>query len=166
MKINLQAGDGRIVALFDSVMGTLQRRGWLPLHTAIMAVQCVFWSSSMANWANTPLWILLFAPLFLLAAYCLAIEFRRWRDAHGYWDDYRKTQRLNAYALANRDKWPMRMTMVMACFSVAAILMEIAVWVNVIAFIAVAYLPCCRYVGPGDFARERRDSLSGAPETR
>jgi hypothetical protein len=155
--------DIRIIELIDRCTTAMQRRGMLPLNTLIMGNECLFWTTGIAATRGFD-WF-----LYLLAAVSLSMGFVRWRNAHGYWESYRKAQELNARVLRVRDYWHLRLSV--ACFAlVMVLLIDLPIWrlmgiLNSVTLVFMMYLNCCRYLGPGDFAREKRESLSGAFES-
>src|SRR5260370_21968681 len=95
--------DDCVIELFDRCTTVVQRRAWLPLNTLIMGTECLFWSLvalGVAWW-----WM----PMIALG---LCMAFARWRDAHGYWENHRKAQELNAKVLLARSERGWRMAVI------------------------------------------------------
>ena len=149
--------DIRIIELIDRCTTAMQRRGMLPLNTLIMGTECLFWSVVAVG---VPWW---WMPLVVLS---LCSGYAKWRNAHGYWENHRKAQELNAWVLLARDRWDNR-----AAVNMLVVLTAPLFWDNLrhvisgVTLVGMMYLRCCRYLGPGDFARERRVSMSGAFES-
>src|SRR5260370_19971 len=74
--------------------------------------------------------------------------------------------RANALVLRACDHWGLR-----AAVNMLVVLTAPLFWDNLrdvisgVTLVGMMYLRCCRYLGPGDFARERRVSMSGAFES-
>jgi hypothetical protein len=161
----MNAIDDHIIALFDRATTAMQRRGWLPLNTLIMAAECLIWAAlAIPTGRGLFDWYMI-----LLAAVSLSLSFANWRNAHGYWEDHRKAQHLNALVVVLRYFWRIRSGIACALGASYAIQIYAIGWdplslIGGAGVFCLLYLKCCRYLGPGDFARERRESFSGAAQ--
>jgi hypothetical protein len=155
--------DNKIIEMFDKGTTLIQQRGWLPLNTLIMGTECLFWSTVLAHTVTKGSgWSYINIGL---AAICLTLSFSRWKDAQGYWKNYRKCLELNAKVLYSRDKQLIIRMAILLIFT-PFLLSDMTVFdlismTSDITLISGVYLSCCRYLGPGDYARERSLSLSG-----
>jgi hypothetical protein len=157
---NASAVDSRAVELLDRCTAAMQRRGLLPLNTLVMAAECLFWASGLSllpldyplGWAGC-----------VMAGIYLNIAFARWRAAQGYWESRSKTLHLNAMAALEREQY-WRWRLFFACVSAAwqIFLADAMCLTNCVAFIGLMYLRCCRYLGPGEFDRDRKAVLPAA----
>jgi hypothetical protein len=165
MKGKVIALDNKIIEVFDKGTTFIQRRGLLPLNTLIMGTECLFWSALITRSINHDDW-----GKYILgaaSAICMSMSFLKWKNAHQYWENHRKTQELNATVLLARDDLISRMVAIL--IFVPFLLIEIPgldlIGATIsVTLIIMCYLRCCHYLGPGDYARQRRISLSGLPQ--
>jgi len=152
--------DNCIIGLFDRATTAIQRRGWLPLNTLIMANECLFWATAFVTNADG-MWIVV---ICIVAGPSLYFAHERWKNANGYWESARKIQELNAQVVYIRSFVMVRAPMVASMLPVmsANIFTMSLVWaVNGLALFGMMYLSCCCFIGPGDFARKRQEIPSG-----
>jgi hypothetical protein len=155
--------DNWIIEQFDKGTTLLQKKGIIPLNTLIMISECLFWGSLIAHGHipnNAPdLIFVVFVGIFLFAAYY------RWQKAVGYWENQRKTQDLNAQVLSEREKSFVLRFITVVTFTpilvLELIVLDFIGAIGSITLITNGYLRCCRYMGPGDYARERKTSVQG-----
>ena len=159
--------DDKIINLFDGVTTKIQKKGLLPLNTLKMGNDCVFWAA--AGILNVEYqWIRLL--LVAMAGIGLAGAFLKWKDAIGYWEDNRKTTRLNTLVLRCRTNTASKiwrifwLPVLMLYMTVAIMSFDIRFLVNTLAGVGFLYLDCCKFIGPSDYAKDRIVSLSGLPQ--
>jgi|SRR5882672_557059 len=151
--------DNKLIDVFDAGTTYIQRQGIIPLNTLIMATEVLFWTSAIVlNKGSLFMWVLV-----VLGAITLFMSFLRWQHAVGYWENYRKMMQLNANVVSNRDSHLFRIfnLFMMSFFSVMAILSQD--WSGLLGPITLTcmfYLGCCLYLGPGDYAKNRKPNLS------
>jgi hypothetical protein len=147
--------DAILIARFDAGTTWLQRRGGVPLNHVVMADTCLFWALGFTT-TSAKVFIALFAAMGLAASYA------RWSGDNGYQENARKALACNARSLWFRERMlPVRLVLgaVFFLFLLANIVTaDILVALHSISFICLLWLDCCRYLGPGDFAREKRST--------
>ena len=155
--------DNFIIETFDKGTTYLQKRGILPLNTLIMGTGCLFWSLLIVGSTGWSLY-----AVSAIGALALYGEFNTWSDAANYWENQRKTQELNARVLLNRESgylfrlFSLFLFIPLGLFELSALV--IAAAITSILVIIMGYLRCCRYLGPGDYARQRKASLKALPQ--
>jgi hypothetical protein len=154
--------DNKTIELFDKLTTVLQKRGWLPLNTLIMGTECLFWTLLVVGTTGTFL-----IAMAAFAALSLATAFYNWKEANGYWENHRKTQQLNAVVVLHREQWKWRLFA--ACFFLPLLVFEVITFAwnpfgTGILVLFLGYLRCCKYLGPGKFAREKKVNLQGLPQ--
>lgn len=158
--------DAWVIDKFDKAATTIQKRGWVPLNTLIMGGECLTWPAwSVYLYKIEPL------PIGLIttgwAGVILYIAFNEWKDAHGYWENHRKTMNLNARVLHTREHKKLRMFIVIVLLLISVIELissQIEYMIITTGWITVAYLKCCRYIGPGEYAKQRKETYSSLPQ--
>src|SRR5258706_5459410 len=156
--------DNWVIEQFDKGTTLLQKKGWLPLNTLIMGTECLFWVSllSIQDFKTG------FAYLATAwTAISLSVSFHTWKENANYWENHRKTLALNAEVLLVREAWHLRLTLNIPIFILLIffiIIFDLKAIIFDSAAICLQYLACCRYMGPGDYARERQTKMSGLPQ--
>src|ERR1700719_83921 len=140
MKGKIVGADNKIIELFDKGTTLIQKRGLLPLNTLIMGTECLFWSVLVARSINDNgmgKYIITAA-----GAICITAAFLRWKDAHQYWENHRKTQELNAKVLLERDYIMLRMIAIlifMPILIVEVLVLDLLGGTSSIAIIVLGY---------------------------
>src|SRR5258706_8789930 len=155
--------DNWVIEQFDKGTTLLQKKGWLPLNTLIMGTECLFWSLLVVGSSGWTFYV-----ISAIGALQLVVGFNSWKDAVGYWENQRKTLKLNAKVLVHRESGPIYRWLCLWVFIPLAILEFITLSFTTVTtsllVITMAYLRCCRYMGPGDYARQRQTKVSGLPQ--
>ncbi len=159
----IRKADNFIIETFDKGTTFIQRRGILPLNTLLMGASCLFWSSNVAaagfGWAT---------PFIIgVGAMGLYYDYKKWKDDYGYWLNQRKTLFLNAVVAMEREYISIRLLTISTFIPLMLVFIYVLYLSNLISCLTLivwAYLKCCHYLGPGDYAKQRQTKLSGVPE--
>lgn len=157
--------DEKLIDILDTGTTFIQRRGWVPLNTLNMGANVVFWASAIVTAMRDPQSPFMYI-IVLLAGLSLCQSYNAWQKAIGYWENYRLTLQLNAEVLLHREHIALRVSI--SIISLGVIILELLTSRNIMPLIEFTalifqwYLQCCKFIGPGDFARKRQESISGA----
>ena len=156
--------DNWIIEQFDKGTTLLQKRGWLPLNTLIMGTQCLCWCSWIADQGVLSTVSFFSVPY---AGFVLYTAFHEWKENAGYWENQRKTQELNARVLFQREQLRFRLIWVSLLITIGLSVIISMPFKGIIFFpsaLCLLYLRCCRYMGPGDYAKQQQKKMSGLPQ--
>ncbi len=152
--------DNWIIEIFDKGTTLIQKKGWIPLNTLIMGVSCLFWSLLIVDSKGPAFYV-----LSALGGLSLTGEYFTWKNAIGYWENQRKTLELNARVLLMRESSPaLRLTSLIIFLPLSICEFILGSYISCassLIIIVMGYIRCCRYMGPGDYARERQTKMSG-----
>lgn len=165
-RINIKF-DRYLINRYDQATTYVQQRGWVPLNTIIMANTVMFWGCAFSR--NILEHETTYLPI-IFGSVDLTIHFMRWKENQGYWENQRKTQALNAEVVAEYDRYILRhiltaivLFLVVPSTIVSSSLVDGLLSIVVgICLVSSGYLRCCRYIGPGDYARKRQAHVSGS----
>lgn len=156
--------DNWFIEQFDKGTTIIQKKGWLPLNTLIMGAECLFWGGLVAVQKMNALGGLIICS----AAVFLTVSFFTWKNAIGYWENHRKTLELNARVLLWREENVKLRYFTLGLFVPFTILnaieLDLIGTTSDLAILAVQWLRCCKYLGPGNYARQQQTKLSGLPQ--
>lgn len=152
--------DNKLIELHDKTTSWIQRRGIIPLNTIIMGANVLFWSTSIMVLKEYPIIWLVVA----ISGISMVMGFFRWQSDNGYWEDHRKTMRLNAEVAYNRDNWKFRVAVLCSSsfFVVSDLIQGELLGASVqVLLVILHYLTCCTYLGPGNYAKKRKITILG-----
>ncbi len=160
----MQKIDNWVIEQFDKGTTLLQKKGWLPLNTLIMGAHCLTWVSWIADQGVLSTFSFFSIPY---AGFVLYGAFYEWKENVGYWENQRKTQELNARVIWNRGKLKPRLIWAFLLITLGLFVIIGEPFRGIIFFpsaLCLLYLRCCRYMGPGDYAKQRQTKISGLPQ--
>jgi hypothetical protein len=157
-------GDVKLVITVDGWTTYIQRKGWAPLNTIKMLGDCLFWGS--LSYSSMDGFLVYFiVPVGGLAMWA---SHRKWSEDTGYWENARKTQKLNAEVWAvrlNAINWRILVYATMGPIAIMDIItFDYSRIVSSFGVVLVNYLTCCLYLGPGDYAKDKKESLASLPQ--
>jgi hypothetical protein len=158
--------DTFLIEQLDKITTKAQRKGLVPMNTMVMFNEILFWGCFIINrnFKNLEPFdyvILILTPLALYFAY------DKWQDAVGYWENHRKTLHLNSLVQLERENCKLRILVVFTFVPIMLIHLVFGLYImdlNALALITLGYIKCCRYMGPGEYSRQRKEKLQGLPE--
>lgn len=154
--------DAWAIERLDLVTTWAQREGW-SLAVIIVAVRLGFIGSVIAHRID---WVIV-----VLIGFALFTTFWQWHEWRDYQESARKCQHLNALSQYNRDHslWIRVVTVAwtaidlplligMPAYRLVPEVLELA------CLVTSMYLPCCRWLGPGEFGKARRERFAAVPK--